>query len=78
MNLPLVPLLLALAAPVAGSESLPTKEVLTLRVAKAIADAAEATVVADPYEAAAASAFPPTRVFLTAASSFSFSLLTFG
>ena len=48
MNLPPLPLLLALAAPVAGSESLPTKEVLTLRLAKAIADAAEATVVADP------------------------------
>jgi hypothetical protein len=42
MNLPLLPLLLALAAPAAGSESLPTKEVLTLRVAKAIAEAAEA------------------------------------
>ena len=42
MNLPPLPLLLALAAPVAGSESLPTKEVLTLRVAKAIAEAAEA------------------------------------
>jgi len=48
MNLPSLPLLLALAAPVAGSESLPTKEVLTLRLAKAIAEAAEATAVSGP------------------------------
>jgi glc operon protein GlcG len=38
----LVPLVLALATPSVPSEVLPTKEVLTLRAAKSIADAAEA------------------------------------
>jgi len=38
----LLPLVLALATPSVPTEVLPTKEVLTLRVAKSIADAAEA------------------------------------
>ena len=42
MALPLLPLILILAAPSATLDTLPTKEVLTLRAAKAIAEAAEA------------------------------------
>jgi glc operon protein GlcG len=42
MNLSALPLLLVLAAPVAVSDPFPTKEVLTLRAAKAVAEAAEA------------------------------------
>ncbi len=38
----LLPLVLALATPAAPADALPTKEVLTLRAAKSIADAAEA------------------------------------
>jgi uncharacterized protein GlcG (DUF336 family) len=38
----LLPLVLALATPSVPTEALPTKEVLTLRAAKSIADAAEA------------------------------------
>ncbi|HUM11640.1 MAG TPA: heme-binding protein [Myxococcaceae bacterium] len=38
----LLPLVLALATPVVSTDPLPTKEVLTLRVAKSIAGAAEA------------------------------------
>jgi glc operon protein GlcG len=38
----LLPLVLALATPVLSADALPTKEVLTLRAAKSIADAAEA------------------------------------
>ena len=38
----LLPLLLALATPSVPADALPTKEVLTLRAAKSIADAAEA------------------------------------
>jgi len=38
----LLPLVLALAAPSVPSDALPTKEVLTLRVARSVADAAEA------------------------------------
>ena len=38
----LLPLVLALAAPSVPADALPTKEVLTLRVARSVADAAEA------------------------------------
>lgn len=38
----LLPLVLALASPAVSSDTLPTKEVLTLRAARSIADAAEA------------------------------------
>jgi uncharacterized protein GlcG (DUF336 family) len=38
----LLPLVLALATPAVSTDALPTKEVLTLRAAKSVADAAEA------------------------------------
>ena len=41
----LLPLVLALATPSVPADALPTKEVLTLRAAKSIADAAEAEAV---------------------------------
>jgi glc operon protein GlcG len=42
MNPSILPLLMVLAAPLAVPEPFPTKDVLTLRVAKAVAEAAEA------------------------------------
>jgi glc operon protein GlcG len=42
MALPLLPFILMLGGPSANLDTLPTKEVLTLRAAKAIAEAAEA------------------------------------
>ena len=58
----MLPLVLALATPSVSADTLPTKEVLTLRAARSIADAAEAealrrgaTVAASPSSTAAMS-----------------------